>query len=96
MAYYILLINWTDQGIKNVKDSPKRAQAARREAERIGGKLTFYYTFGKYDLVAILEAPNDETALQFELKIATFGNVRTTTLKAFSEEDAAKVIGELN
>jgi uncharacterized protein with GYD domain len=95
MAYYILLLKWTEQGIKNIKNSPKRAAAARKEVEKIGGKITFYYTFGKYDIVAVLEAPDDEAAMKLGLSFGALGNVRVTTMKAFSEADAAKVIGKL-
>jgi uncharacterized protein with GYD domain len=91
MPYYVLLIKLTDQGARNVKDSPKRAQAAQEVAEKLGGKLTVYYTFGEYDIVCILEAPNDEAALAFEMKQASLGNIRTTTLKAFTLEEAGKV-----
>jgi uncharacterized protein with GYD domain len=92
---YILLLRWTDQGIRNFKDTTRRADAAKREAERIGGKLTIYWTFGEYDLVCILEAPNDEAAMEFGLKVSSLGNVRTTTLRAFTEEEIAKIIGKL-
>jgi uncharacterized protein with GYD domain len=93
---YIVLFCWTDQGIKNVKDTTRRADAARSEAEKIGGKLTVYWTFGKYDGIGILEAPNDEAAMEFELKVGSLGNIRTTTLRAFTEEEIAKVIDKLS
>ena len=86
----------TDQGIRNIKDTTKRADAAKREAEKLGGKFTIYWTFGKYDGVGILEAPNDEAAMEFELKVGSFGNVRTTTLRAFTPEEIAKVINKLS
>jgi uncharacterized protein with GYD domain len=92
---YIMLLQWTDQGIKNFKDTTRRTDAAKREAERIGGKFTVYWTFGKYDIVCILEAPNDEAAMEFGLKVGSLGNVRTTTLRAFTEEEIAKIIGKL-
>jgi uncharacterized protein with GYD domain len=92
---YIMLLGWTDQGIRNFKDTTRRADAAKREAERIGGKLTVYWTFGEYDIVCILEAPNDEAAMEFGLKVGGLGNVRTTTLRAFTEEEIAKIIGKL-
>jgi uncharacterized protein with GYD domain len=92
---YIMLIRWTDQGIRNFKDTTRRSEAAKREAERIGGKLTVYWTFGEYDIVCILEAPNDEAAMEFGLKVGSLGNVRTTTLRAFTEEEIAKIIGKL-
>jgi len=96
MPYYIILLNWTDQGIRNVKDSPKRAAAAKAAVEKAGGKwLGFYYTFGQYDMVAIVEAPNDETTMSLLLAVGSLGAVRTTTLKAFTEAEAAKIIGRL-
>jgi uncharacterized protein with GYD domain len=95
VQHYIMLIRLTDQGIRNIKDTTSRADAARSEVERIGGKLTVYWTFGKYDAIGILEAPNDEAAMQFELKLGSLGNVRTTTLRAFTEEEIAKVVDKL-
>ncbi len=93
--HYIILIRLTDQGIRNIKDTTRRADAAKSEAERIGGKFTVYWTFGEYDGVCILEAPNDEAAMEFGLKVGSLGNVRTTTLRAFTEEEIAKVINKL-
>jgi len=93
MPYYIVLVNWTDQGIRNIKDSPKRAAAARAAVEKAGGKwLGFYTTFGQYDMVAVLEGVNDETVMSVALAIGSQGSVRTTTLKAFPEAEAAKII----
>jgi uncharacterized protein with GYD domain len=92
---YIMLLWWTEQGIRNFKDTTGRADAAKSEAERIGGKLTVYWTFGKYDMVCILEAPNDEAAMEFGLKVGSLGNVRTTTLRAFTEEEIARVVNKL-
>lgn len=90
-----MLIRFTDQGIRNIKDTTRRADAARSEAERIGGKITIYWTFGKYDIIGILEAPNDEAAMEFGLKVGSLGNIRTTTLKAFTEEEIARVVDKL-
>ena len=90
-----MLIRFTDQGIRNIKDTTRRADAARSEAERIGGKITIYWTFGKYDIIGILEAPNDEAAMEFGLKVGSLGNVRTTTLRAFTEEEIARVVNKL-
>ena len=96
MAKYVMLINWTDQGIKTVKDSPKRADAARAVAKKLGCELRkIYMTIGAYDLVGILEAPDDEAAAKFVLTVAGAGNVRTTTLKAFSEESYRRIVGSL-
>ena len=95
MPHYVVLIKWTDQGIRNVKDSPKRAEAARKLAESEGGKLTLYYTMGRYDIVAIGEAKDDDTMNRVLLRIGVQGNVRTETLKAMSEADASKMISKL-
>ncbi len=95
MPHYVILVRWTDQGIRNVKESPKRAEAARKLAESEGGKMTLYYTMGRYDLVAIAEARDDETINRILLRIGMLGSVRTETLKAMTEADAAKIIGKL-
>jgi uncharacterized protein with GYD domain len=96
MATYILLINWTDQGIRSVKDSPKRLDAARELARTAGCELRdFYMTIGAYDMVALLDAPSDEAAARFVLSAASPGNIRTTTLKAFSEDAYRKLLGAL-
>jgi uncharacterized protein with GYD domain len=96
MAKYILLVNWTEQGVKNIKDSPKRLDAARKLAETAGAKMTdFYMTMGGYDMVTHLEAPDDATVAKFILSLASGGNVRTHTLKAFSEDEYRKILGSL-
>ncbi len=92
MPQYIILVKLTDQGARAPKDSPKSSRAAQKEAEKLGGKLTLYLTFGEYDAVGILEAPNDETALTFVSNIASLGNAKTITLKAFTLEEAEKII----
>jgi uncharacterized protein with GYD domain len=96
MATYFILINWTDQGIRNIKDSPKRVDAAKKAVKDIGGEVkAFYMLQGSYDAVLILEAPNDEALAKFLLKIGSLGNVRTTTLRAHPEAEYRKIIGEL-
>jgi uncharacterized protein with GYD domain len=85
----------TEQGIRNLKDTIKRADAARTEAEKIGGKFTSYWTFGKYDGIGIFEPPNDEAAMHFGLKVGSLSNIRTTTLRAFTEEEIASVLDKL-
>jgi len=96
MPRYIALMNWTDQGVKNVKDSPKRLDAARAAAKKAGCEIhDVYMTMGKWDLVAIVDAPSDELVAKFNLTLAMGGNVRTTTLKAFSEDSYRRIIGEL-
>lgn len=96
MAEYILLIDWTEQGVRKIKDSPKRLDAARKLAESAGCKFgDFYMTMGGYDMVAHLDAPDDATVARFVLNLAGGGNVRTHTLKAFGEDEYRKILGAL-
>lgn len=96
MARYIELLNWTDQGVKNVKDSPKRLDAARALAKKMGCEIReFYMTTGACDMVVIVDAPDDDAVAKFNLTLAMGGNVRTTTLKAFTEDSYRKIIGAL-
>jgi uncharacterized protein with GYD domain len=93
MPHYIILFNFTEQGIRNVKDTINRAEAFKSAIEKAGGKfISEYYTLGKYDIVTIVEAPNDETILPVLLATGSLGNVRSETLKAFSMDEAAKII----
>ena len=93
MATYIVLLKYTDQGALNIKESPGRVAAAKGAVESAGGKwLGYYLTLGEYDGVAIAEAPNDEVYSTVILAIARQGNVRTTTLKAFNEEEMSRII----
>jgi uncharacterized protein with GYD domain len=97
MSHYIILINFTDQGIKNVKDSPKRAEAFKSAVEKKCGKvINLYYTLGKHDIVAIVEAPNDEAIASVLYVTGSLGNVRTKTFKAFPMSEAAKIIEKLS
>ena len=92
MPVYINLINYTDQGLRNIKKSANRADGARQMAEELGGEVRqFYLTMGNYDIVAITEFPDDATAATFVLRISSLGNVKATTLKAF-QEDAFRMI----
>ena len=96
MSKYVLLLNWTDQGIKNVKDTIKRAESFKSYLEKKGGKLTdIVYTFGQYDLVVTAELPSDETAMSVSLGTGALGNVRVTTLKAFDLDETRRIVDEL-
>ena len=96
MPYYILLINWTEQGISKINESSDRYNSFKASLEKVGGKLVGgYYTFGEYDVVIIIETPNDETVMSLMLKVGSAGNVRTKTLKAFAAEEGMKIIKEL-
>jgi len=93
MPTYMALINWTEQGIRNIKDSPNRLEAAKKSLKDMGGEVkTFYMLQGSYDAVLILEAPNDEALGKFLLKIGSAGNVRTTTMRAYPEAEYRKII----
>ena len=96
MSTYFILLNWTDQGIKNVKDSPKRLDAVKKAIKGIGGEAkAFYMLQGAYDLALIMEAPNDEALAKLLLKVGAAGNVRTTTMKAYPEAEYRKIMAEL-
>ena len=85
MPTYIILMNWTDQGIRAAKDTLKRVEDFKNAVEMSGGKMVdAYYTMGQYDLVVTVQLPNDESAMSILLATGVLGNVRTTTLKAFS------------
>ena len=95
MATFISLLNFTDQGIRNVKESPDRYEAFRAMAEKLGVKVKgFYYTIGHYDMVLIVEG-SDEAAMTAMLKVGSLGNVRTATLRGFSAEEMKKMIGKM-
>src|SRR5436309_15001507 len=96
MATYLALLNWTDQGIRNVKEGPARARKAAALAEQTGCKLVaVFLTMGQYDLAARLEAPDDTAVARFALSLGTLGNVRTTTMRAFTMEEMETLIGSL-
>ena len=96
MATYIVLANFTDQGIRNVKDSPKRADAYKAMAKKAGVTVKdLYWTLGHYDLVLVLDAPDAATVTAVGLATASLGNVRTETLTAFSAEEIGRVIGKM-
>jgi len=96
MATYVMLVQWTEQGMRQVDDSPKRLDAARRVLKEMGGDIkAFYMTMGDYDLVAIYEAPDDAVAARFTLMLARVGNVRTRTLKAFPEAAYREIVSSL-
>jgi uncharacterized protein with GYD domain len=96
MPTYITLINYTDQGIRHIKEAPKRVDAGKKLLKEMGGELKGYYlTMGAHDLVTITEAPSDEVMLRFHLALGSAGNVRTITLKAFPEAEFRKIIATL-
>ncbi len=96
MTTYVALVNWTDQGARDVTASPKRLDTARRELESMGGRFhSVYMTMGEYDLIFTYEAPDDAVAARFTLLLGRLGNVRTKTLKAFPEAAYREIIASL-
>jgi uncharacterized protein with GYD domain len=96
MTTYILLINWTDQGIRSARDSAKRLDAAKKLLGDMGGSFKhFFLTMGDHDMVAVCEAPDDAVMARFTLSLGMGGNVRTRTLKAFPEAAYREIIGSL-
>jgi uncharacterized protein with GYD domain len=96
MARYVSLFQFTDQGVRNVKDTVKRAAAATAEAEKMGIKITeVLWTMGAYDLVVLLDAPDDETVSAFSLKIGSLGNSKTHTVRAFGREEMEKLLAKI-
>ena len=96
MAFYIMLGSFTDQGIRSVKDSPKRAEAVTQAASKFGAKMTqLYWTLGKYDLVAVIEGPDDASVAAFSLAICTAGNIRMQTMRGFSKDEMTGILAKL-
>jgi len=93
---FICSVNWTDQGIRNVKDSPKRAQAARDLGKKLGVDMKeLYLTSGDTDMVAILETANGDNVAKFAMAISALGSVRTKTARAWTQAEMQKLISEL-
>ena len=96
MATYIVLSSFTDQGVRNVKDTTKRSDAVRELAKKFGVTVKdIFWTLGRYDVVAIFEAPDDASMTALGLAIGAGGNVRTQTLRAFSREEMNGVLAKL-
>jgi uncharacterized protein with GYD domain len=96
MATYIVLGNFTDQGIRNVKDTTKRAEALREMGKKAGVTVKeVYWTLGQYDIVAIFDAPNDEAVTALGLSIGILGNVRTQTLRAYSADEMGRLLSKV-
>jgi len=92
MSRYVTLFNWTEQGVKQYRDTVDRADAAKKVAADLGGSFEIYWTLGDYDIVAISEFPDDETATAFLLKLASLGNVRSNTMRAFDAGEMSGII----
>jgi uncharacterized protein with GYD domain len=86
MARYVSLLNWTDEGVKNIAGTVDRAEAAKKMVADMGGSLEVYWTMGQFDMIAISEFPDDEAAAAFLAQLASLGNVRSQTMRAFDAE----------
>jgi uncharacterized protein with GYD domain len=96
MASYVVLANFTEQGVRHVKDTLQRAEAFKVMAKTAGAAVKeFYWTLGQYDIVALCEAPDDETITALSLSVASFGNVKTQTLRAFPAAEMATILGKM-
>jgi uncharacterized protein with GYD domain len=93
MSSYVWLINWTDQGIRNVKETTKRAKSFKEMAAKMGVNVReILWTLGRYDLVLVIDAPNDETISRLALGLGMGGNAKTETLKAFSAQAMEQIL----
>jgi len=96
MPTYVSLVRFTDQGIRNVKEAAERIAAVEKLLDQVGARFTeLYLTMGRYDYVAVMEAPDDETATKAVLAVSSLGNVRTETLRAYARAEIGKIIGGL-
>ena len=96
MATYVSLIQFADQGIRNVKDTVKRGEAAMAEADKLGIKINEeFWTMGAYDGVVLFDAPDDETMTAFACKVSSLGNVRTQTMRAFRKEEMEGILAKI-
>jgi uncharacterized protein with GYD domain len=96
MPMFVLSLNWTDQGIRSVKEAPKRSQAARELASKVGVEIKqLYLTSGEDDLLVIVDTPNGDNVAKFALALSSLGNVRTRTARAWPEPEFQKLISEL-
>ena len=96
MPTYVMLANWTDQGMRAINDSPRRIDATKKVLGEMGGQFrSIYMTMGAYDLIMIYDAPDDAVAARFTLMLGKLGNVRTKSLKAFPEEAYRQIINTL-
>ncbi len=96
MPLYVILMNLTDEGLKGIKESPKRVKKAKEMVESVGGEIIeLLYTDGPYDLVGIIDFPDEKTGFQTKLGYESQGAGRITTMRAFSTKEAAEMINKL-
>jgi uncharacterized protein with GYD domain len=96
MATYVVLARFTEQGVKNAKDSPKRAEAFKQMAETFGVTVKdIFWTQGRYDIVIVIDAPDELSATALNLSLSALGNIRTESLRAFSSTDMLKIVAKM-
>ena len=96
MPTYIMLLSWTEEGVGKIKESPSRLDAFKQALQQAGGSLKgFYLVTGRYDMVAVVEVPDEETVAKLALATGSKGSTRTETLRAFSEDENRRIISEL-
>jgi uncharacterized protein with GYD domain len=96
MPTYIIQSQWTDQGIRTVKEAAKRLDLGKKKLKEKGGEIkAFYLTTGPYDMLAVVDVPNDTTLAEHVLWLGSQGNIRTQTLKAFTEDEFRRIVGDL-
>ncbi len=95
MPSFVVLGNWTGEGIKNVRAAPNRIKETHKAAAEAGGKMQLYYTLGEYDFIMVFEMPDDKAMVKTLAWLGSKGNVRTKTLKAWTEDELAKVLAEI-
>ena len=96
MAKFVILVNWTEKGVQDARQTTERAKQVQSMIQGLGGNMeTIYWTLGRYDIVAICDAPDDETAAAIGLKVGGMGAVRTETLRAFTADEMGNVLGKL-
>lgn len=96
MPTYLIQSQWTEQGIRNVKESAKRLDLGKKKLKEMGGEIkAFYLTTGPYDMLAVVDVPNDATLAAHLLWLGSQGNLRTQTVRAFTEDEFRRIVGEL-
>ena len=97
MPRYVVLVDWTEQGVRSVKETTQRAEQVTRMIEQMGGRMeALYWTQGRHDLVGVMEAPDEETAAAVGLRVGTAGAVRTETLRAFDAEEMGRILAKVS
>jgi uncharacterized protein with GYD domain len=96
MVTYVMLANFTDQGIRNAKDSPKRAEAFKQMAKTFGVTVKeLLWTQGQYDIVTVMDAPDESSVMTLSLSLGALGNVRTESMRAFSATDMKEIVDKM-